>query len=153
MPNTIGLFDRVFNGNDQMFALAEQTLAQTVARLGANAPMQMPDTAYFCANILAYQGLKVTTLADLQTAMENIRGMMGREYRTANAFNSGLATAMAAEVIEACKYADNPHPYDEGKYHGHMTDAEVRELGVPLVTRDIPGFVVIIGPPPARKRL
>jgi len=150
MPNTIGLFDRVFTGNNEMFAKAEQTLAETVARLGAEAPMQMPDTAYFCANILAYQGLKVTKLADLQTAMENIRAMMRREYLTTNVFDSGLATAMAAEVIEACKYADNPHPYDE-RYHGHMTDAEVRELGVPLVTRDIPGFVVVIGPAPSQE--
>ncbi len=29
-----------------------------------------------------------------------------------------------------------------------MTDAEVRELGVPLVTQDIPGFVVIIDEAP-----
>jgi len=34
-------------------------------------------------------------------------------------------------------------------YHGHFADAEVRELGVPLVTGDIPGFVVIIGPAPS----
>ena len=150
MPNEIGLFDRVFTGNDQMYALAEKALADTVARLGADAPMVMPDTAYYCANILTYTGIQVKTLADLQTAMETIHGMMSREYRTKSAFHSGIATAMAAEVIEACKYADNPTPYDP-KYHGHMTDAEVRELGVPLVTRDIPGFVVVIGPAPSQE--
>ena len=31
---------------------------------------------------------------------------------------------------------------------GHFTDAQVRELGVPLVTRDIPGVAVIIGAAP-----
>ena len=55
---------------------------------------------------------------------------------------------MAAEVIEACKYVDNTKPYGD-EYWGHMTDAEVRELGLPLVTKDIPGFVVFIGPAPS----
>jgi acetyl-CoA synthase len=54
---------------------------------------------------------------------------------------------MAAETIEACKYAKSPRPYGD-EYWGHLSDAEVRELGVPLVTGDIPGFVVIIGPAP-----
>ncbi len=32
---------------------------------------------------------------------------------------------------------------------GHVTDAQVRELGVPLVTRDIPGVAVILGSAPS----
>ena len=89
------------------------------------------------------------TLADLKTAMDGpIKDFMTREYRLHDVFTSGFATAMAAEVIEACKYVDDPDPY-KGEYHGHMTDAEVRELGVPLVTQDIPGFVVMIGPAPS----
>ena len=52
-------------------------------------------------------------------------------------------------MIEACKYAKTDTPYEGTTYHGHFADAEVRELGVPLVTGDIPGFVVIIGPAPS----
>ncbi len=52
-------------------------------------------------------------------------------------------------MIEACKYVKTDAPYEGTNYHGHFTDAEVRELGVPLVTGDIPGFVVMIGPAPS----
>jgi acetyl-CoA synthase len=68
---------------------------------------------------------------------------------------------MCGEVIECVKYIDGNLPYgapdpshdvadkEKRKYWGHMSDAEVRALGVPLVTNDIPGFVVIIGPAPS----
>jgi len=144
----VGLFDRVFRGSDEMYALAEKALADTLAENDESTPFAFPNTAYFAACIYTYTGIKVTSLADLKAAMAPIREMMTRNYRTNDIFTSGIATAMAAEVIEACKYVGNPNPYPE-RYHGHMTDAEVRELGVPLVTRDIPGFVVIIGPAPS----
>ncbi len=145
----MGLFDRVFRGSDEMYFKAESELNQVIAELGESAPMTMPDTAYFLACIYAYLGKKVTTLGELKEALAELRAMMGREYRTKSIFDSGIATACCAEVIEACKYARNPAPYEGTQYHGHFTDAEVRELGVPLVTRDIPGFVVMIGPAPS----
>jgi len=147
------LFDRVFCGNDEMYAKAEAALAEAVAKYGADHVMKMPDTAYNCAIILQYTGIKVETLGDLQKAMEAIKNdWMPRKQSTQAIFFSGFATAMAAQVIEACKYVENPAPYgtgDDRQYWGHMTDAEVRELGVPLVTEDIPGFVVLIGPAPS----
>ncbi len=143
------LFDRVFKGSDEMYAKAVHDLDEAIARFGADHAMQFPDTAYNCACILEYTGISVRKLSDLKQALDGpIKDMMTREYRTHDVFTSGFATAMAAEVIEACKYVDDPAPY-HGDYHGHMTDAEVRELGVPLVTRDIPGFVVLIGPAPS----
>ena len=144
----MGLFDRVFRGSDEMYALAEKSLSEALATHDENTPFAFPNTAYFAACIYAYTGIKVLKVGDLKEAMTPIKEMMTRNYRTHDIFTSGIATAMAAEVIEACKYIDTPTPY-ETRYHGHMTDAEVRELGVPLVTRDIPGFVVIIGPAPS----
>ena len=132
-----------------MYFKAEEELNKVIAELGEDAPMTMPDTAYFLACIYAYLGQKVTTLGELKTALASIRAMMTRENRTKSIFDSGVATAMAAEVIEATKYARTPTPYEGTQYHGHFSDAEVRELGVPLVTRDIPGFVVMIGPAPS----
>jgi acetyl-CoA synthase len=143
------LFDRVFLGSDEMYAKAVSDLNEAIAKFGADHPMQFPDTAYNCAIILEYTGISVKTLGDLKKALDGpIKDMMTRNLRTHDVFTNGFATAMAAEVIEACKYVDNPNPYN-GEYHGHMTDAEVRELGVPLVTQDIPGFVVLIGPAPS----
>lgn len=145
----MALFERVFRGSDEMFAKAEQELNAVIAELGESAPMAMPSTAYYLACIYAYLGKKVTNLGELKAAMTDIRALMTRENRTASIFSSGVATAIAAEVIEACKYARSETPYEDTAYHGHFADAEVRELGVPLVTGDIPGFVVMIGPAPS----
>ena len=134
------LFDSAFKGSAEMYAKAEKDLNAAIARLGADHPMEFPSTAFNCATILTYANIEVHTLADLKVAMDGtIKEWMTRKDRTTEVFHTGLATAMAAEVIEACKYADDPDPY-KGQYHGHMTDAEVRELGLPLVTKDIPGF-------------
>jgi len=147
----MGLFERVFRGSDEMYFKAEAELNAVIAELGESADMKMPDTAYFLACIYAYLGKKVTNLGELKEALAELRAMMGRENRTKAIFDSGVATACCAEVIEACKYARNAAPYEGTQYHGHFIDAEVRELGVPLVTGDIPGFVVIIGPAPSQE--
>ena len=145
----MGLFDRVFKGSDEMYAIAERETASAIQEFGAGAPVHMPDTAYFLPCIYAYLGKKVTKLSELKDALGDIKSKMTREQKLDSAFTSGVATAMAAEVIEACKYVRCENPYDGTVYHGALTDAEVRELGVPLVTGDIPGFVVIIGPAPS----
>lgn len=149
----MGLFERVFRGSDEMYAKAEADVNALVKELGPDAPMKMPDTAYFLACIYAYIGKKVTTVGELQAALADVKALMLREPRTHSIFNSGVGTAIAAEMIEACKYAKTATPYgekdDNVNYHGHFSDAEVRELGVPLVTGDIPGFVVLIGPAPS----
>jgi acetyl-CoA synthase len=142
------LFDRVFDGADEMYALAQETLDETIAELGEAHPVSMPNTAYGFAVHNAYLAKNITTLGDLKAAFEEAKTWNVREPRTTNIFNAGKGTFMAAETIEACKYAKDPDPY-KGEYHGHLSDAEVRELGVPLVTDDIPGFVVVHGPAPS----
>ncbi len=143
------LFDCVFNGSDQMYEKARKDLDAAIKKYGPDHSVMLPDTAFNCAIILEYAGIEVKTLGDLDAAMNGtIKEWMTKEERVNDVFHSGLATAMAAQVIEAVKYVDDPQPY-KGEYHGHMTDAEVRELGLPLVTKDIPGFVVMIGPAPS----
>ena len=145
----MALFERVFRGSDEMFAKAEAEVNAVVAELGEAAPMALPSTAYYLACVYAYIGRKVETVGDLKAALADVKAMMTRENRTASIFSSGIGTAIAAEIIEACKYARTATPYEGTLYHGHFSDAEVRELGVPLVTGDIPGFVVMIGPAPS----
>ena len=145
----MGLFDRVFSGSDEMYAKAEAELSAAINDLGADASCAMPDTGYFLSCIYAYLGKKVVKLSELKEALAEVRTKMTREQKLGDAFSSGIATAIAAEIIEACKYARNSAPYEGTNYHGHFSDSEVRELGVPLVTGDIPGFVVIIDPAPS----
>ncbi|MDR0904665.1 MAG: CO dehydrogenase/CO-methylating acetyl-CoA synthase complex subunit beta, partial [Oscillospiraceae bacterium] len=145
----MGLFERVFRGSAEMYAKAEADLTAALAELGESAPLKMPDTAYFLACAYAFLGRKVTTLGELKEALDEIKSKMTTNPRLKDVFTSGIGTAMAAEVIEAVKYAKTPTPYEGTVYHGHFSDAEVRELGVPLVTQDIPGFVVIIDAAPS----
>ena len=87
----MGLFDRVFRGSDEMYFKAETELNAVIAELGEDAPMTMPDTAYFLACIYAYLGKKVTKSGELKEALGELRNMMGREYRTKSIFDSGIA--------------------------------------------------------------
>ena len=145
----MALFERVFRGSDEMFAKAEAEVNAVVAELGEAAPLNMPSTAYYLACVYAYLGKKITNLGELKAVLTDVKAMLTRENRTASIFSSGVGTAIAAELIEACKYARGETPYEGTVYHGHFSDAEVRELGVPLVTGDIPGFVVMIGAAPS----
>ncbi len=143
------LFERVFSGNDEMYALAVKAVAEAEAKLGLDAPVSM-DTAYTSLPCLyAMTGRKVTTLGEVKDALQTtIKDFMTRNKRTKDIFTSGVATALSAEVIELMKYATTGGAPYEYPIMGHFTDAQIRELGVPLVTRDIPGIAVIIGTAP-----
>ena len=65
----MGLFQTVFRGSDEMYFKAEEELNKVIAELGEDAPMTMPDTAYFLACIYAYLGSKVTTLGELKASL------------------------------------------------------------------------------------
>ena len=143
------LFERVFAGNDEMYALAVKAVDEAIAKLGPNAPATFGDTAYSLPCLYAMTGKKVATVGEAKEALETtIKEFMTRNNRTKDIFTSGVATALSAEMIELMKWAtNNGCPYEE-PVMGHFTDAQVRELGVPLVTRDIPGVAVIIGAAP-----
>ena len=142
------LIERVFNGNDEMYALAEKAVADAVAKCGADAKVAM-DTAYYLPCLYAMTGVKVTTVGEAKEALETtVKAFMTRNKRTKDVFTSGVATALSAEIIEAMKYTvAGGSPYAE-PVMGHFSDAQIRELGVPLVTKDIPGVAVIIGEAP-----
>jgi len=143
------LFDRVFSGADVMLSVAEAELTAAIKDLGGDAAVKFPDTAYFLSCIYAVLAKEVRTLNDLKGALETIKTLLGRNQKLGDAFNNGIATALMAEVIEGVRYARNPDPYAGTPCHGHMTDAEVRALGVPLVTGDICGVVVLALPAPS----
>ena len=84
----------------------------------------------------------------MKEALGVVKSLMTRENQLNDVFMSGVATALCAEFIEAIKYIDGAKPYDEPCY-GHLSDAIIRELGVPLVTGDIPGVAVILGSAPS----
>ena len=138
------LFDRVFGGNDYNYARTVAAIDEAIATYGEAEAVSFPGTAYSLPCYYGVTGVKITTLGEMKAAMETIKGMMTRNPRLQDAFDSGIASALCAEFLEALKYLHGAEPYAEPEM-GHLTDAFVRNLGVPLVTGDIPGVAVIIG--------
>ena len=141
------LFERVFGGNDAVYGLTEAAIDGAIAQHGADHAVSFPGTAYSLPCYYGVTGVKVETLGQLKEALGVVKTLMTRENRLHDAFMSGVATALCAEFIEVLKYMDGAEPYAAPCY-GHLPDAVVRSLGVPLVTGDIPGVPVILGTAP-----
>ena len=144
------LFDRVFGGNDAVYGLTEAAIDGAIAQYGADQAVAFPNTAYSLPCYYAVTGTKVTNLGELKEALGVVKTLMTREKRLNDAFMSGGATALCAEFIVVLKYINGAEPYSEPCY-GHLADAIIRELGVPLVTGDIPGVAVILGSAPSKE--
>ena len=136
------LIDRIFNGNDAVYGLTCQAVEEAIAQHGADKAVEFPHTAYCLPCYYAVTGVKVKTLGEMKEALGVIKSLMTREHQLDDALMSGVATALCAEFIEVLKYLDGAEPYSE-PYYGHLPDSIIRELGVPLVTGDIPGVAVI----------
>ena len=141
------LFDVVFAGNDAVFGMTEKAIDDAIAANGADKAVALPDTAYSLPCYYAVTGTKIGNLGEMKEALGVLKTLMTREKRLNDVFMSGVATALCAEFIETLKYMDGATPY-EAPCYGHLGDAVIRELGVPLVTGDIPGVAVILGAAP-----
>ena len=144
------LIDRIFSGNDAVYGLTVQAVDGAIAQHGADKAVGFPHTAYCLPCYYAVTGVKVKTLGEMKEALGVVKTLMTREQQLDDALMSGVATALCAEFIEALKYLDGAEPYSEPCY-GHLADSIIREMGVPLVTGDIPGVAVILGSAPTAK--
>ena len=138
------LFDRVFGGNDYNYERTVAAIDNAIATYGEGAAVSFPDTAYSLPCYYTVTGEKISTLGEMKAAMATIQAKMTQAPRLHNAFESGIGSALCAEFLEALKYLNGATPYAEPEL-GHLDDAFVRELGVPLVTGDLPGVAVILG--------
>ena len=138
------LFDRIFGGSDYNYARTVAAIDEAIAAYGESEAVSFPDTAYSLPCYYAVTGEKITNLGEMKAAMATIQTMGTHGNRLQNGFDAGIASALCAEFLEALKYIHGAAPYTEPEL-GHLSDAFVRNLGVPLVTGDIPGVAVIIG--------
>jgi len=143
------LLDVIFAGNDAVYGLTENAINEAIAKYGEDKAVAFPDTAYSIPCYYAVTGTKVGNLKELKEALAVVKTLMTRNPRLHDGFMSGVATALMAEFLEVLKYIDNPNPYEaDAPCSGHLADAVIRNLGVPLVTGDIPGVAVIVGSAP-----
>ena len=140
----VNLYNTIFTGSEQALSAAKAMLVEAINNNGREYKVAFPDTAYSLPCIYAATGSKMNTLGDLEGALDIIESLINKTQRLENALNSGLATALSAEVIEALKYSTMEAPYS-APCAGHISDPIIRSLGVPLVTGDIPGVAVVLG--------
>lgn len=140
----MNLFKVIYTGANQAVELAGQLVQKAIDEKGKDAKVGFPNTAYSLPVIYAATGQKITTLGELEGAVGVAKSLINETTHLQDALTAGLGTAVASEIIEVLKYSLNDEPY-QAPIQGHLSDALVRSLGVPLVTGDIPGVPVIIG--------
>jgi len=140
----MNLFQTVFTGSNQALSAAEGMVKAAIDKKGKDAKVAFPNTAYSLPTIFAATGKKITNLGELEAALAIVKSLIVEEPMLDKALNAGLATALAAEIIEAVKYVNEETPYT-APCAGFISDAAIRSLGVPLVTGDIPGVAVVLG--------
>lgn len=140
----MNLYQTVFTGSKQALAAAEDIVKKAIDEKGRDYKVAFPDTAYSLPVIFAATGKKITNVGELEGALDIVRSLIVEEEMLDKLLNSGLATAVAAEIIEAAKYVLSDAPYAEPCV-GFISDPIIRSFGVPLVTGDVPGVAVVLG--------
>lgn len=140
----MNLFQTIFTGSNQAYSAAEGLVKDAIEKKGKDYKVAFPSTAYSLPTIFAATGKKITNLGELESALAIVKSLIVEEEMLDKALNAGLATALAAEIIEVVKYVNEEEPYS-APCAGFIPDTVIRSLGVPLVTGDIPGVAVVLG--------
>ena len=161
---------RAIRGANALVTEADVMLNRALAEKGADTPVSFPNTAYYLPTILGMTGKSIEKIGDLKSVMEYTRGLLhpvpaGRHWTPylGETLDSGMATLLAAETIEAIRfvYGLQPEPmpesftlaggtnYGGANGHGHLNgpidDIQLRSWGIQLVDGRMPGFAAIVG--------
>ncbi len=168
---------RALRGANLLVSEAEAMLARALAEHGPDTPVAFPNTAYYLPLILGMTGLQVETLGQLEPALRHARELLhpvpSEHHWTpylGETLDGGMATLLAAEVIEAIRfvYGLQPEPMpgfqlaggtaftspdnhlvgagaDAGHLNGPIDDIQLRSWGIQLVDGRMPGFAAIVG--------
>jgi len=160
---------RAMRGASALVTEAELMLKKAIKENGAETKVAFPNTAYFMPTILGMTGESVETLGQLKPALQHARDLL--HPMPANSkwtpylgetLDSGMATLLAAEVIEAVRFVYGLQPekmegfhlaggtsYSETNGTGHLNgpidDIQLRSWGIQLVDGRMPGFAAIVG--------
>jgi len=166
---------RAIRGANALVTEAELMLDKALTEKGADTPVAFPNTAYYLPLTLGMTGIAVEKLGDLQPVMEHARSLLhptpsGRHWTPylGETLDSGMATLLAAETIEAVRfvYSLQPEPMSgfvlaggtsftspesgtnggsDGHLNGPIDDIQLRSWGIQLVDGRMPGFAAIVG--------
>jgi len=168
---------RAIRGANALVSEAETMLDRALEEKGAETPVAFPSTAYHLPVILGMTGIEVATLGQLTDAVAHARDLLhpvpaDHQWTPylGETLDSGMAALLAAETIEAIRYADGLQPEalagvelaggpaftspdadatDEQAQNGHLNgaidDIRLRSWGIQLVDGRMPGFAAIVG--------
>ena len=160
---------RAIRGSNALVAEANALLEKALAEKGEDTPVVFPNTAYFLPVTLGMMAHEVSTLKDLQPVLEHAKSLLHAVPDDnlwvpylGETLDSGMATLLAAEVIEGIRfvYGEQPDPYPglqlagstdypdfegDGHLNGPIDDIQLRSWGIQLVDGRMPGFAAIVG--------
>jgi acetyl-CoA synthase len=162
-------------GANALVTEAELMLDKALNEKGADTPVAFPNTAYYLPLTLGMTGTAVEKLCDLKPVMDHARSLLhpmpsDRHWTPylGETLDSGMATLLAAETIEAVRFSYNlqPEPMPgfhlaggtsftspdggnggsaDGHLNGPIDDIQLRSWGIQLVDGRMPGFAAIVG--------
>jgi acetyl-CoA synthase len=171
---------RAIRGANLLVNEASQMLSRALAQFGPDKTVAFPNTAYYLPVILGMTGREVTKLGELTPVVEHAGNLL-HPVPTANCWtpylgetlDSGMATLLAAEVIEAVRFINGEEPMripgfhmtggsftspdagvaqpgagasnGNGYLNGPIDDIQLRSWGIQLVDGRMPGFAAIVG--------
>jgi acetyl-CoA synthase len=166
---------RAIRGANALVSEAELMFSKTVKQKGADTALSFPNTAYYLPTILGMTGKAVEKVADLKPVLEQARDLLhpvpSENHWTpylGETLDAGMATLLAAESIEALRFAHGLQPepladfhlaggtaftspeaqgdlHDGGRLNGPIDDIQLRSWGIQLVDGRMPGFAAIVG--------
>jgi acetyl-CoA synthase len=168
---------RAIRGANALVIEAETMLNQALAEKGPDLPVSFPNTAYYLPVIFGMTGREVETLGQLPEALAHARQLLhpvpADQHWTpylGETLDGGMATLIAAEVIEAIRYVYGLQPElmpgfelaggtsftspdmngdgeagSNGHLNGAIDDIQLRSWGIQLVDGRMPGFAAIVG--------
>lgn len=163
-------------GANALVKEADLMLTKAISEKGENTPVTFPNTAYYLPLILGMTGKSVENLGHLVPVVDQAKKLLhpmpsDRHWTPylGETLDSGMATLLAAETIEAVRYVygNQPEPMPgfalaggtsftspdngakgnglEGHLNGPIDDIQLRSWGIQLVDGRMPGFAAIVG--------
>jgi acetyl-CoA synthase len=168
---------RAIRGANALVTEADLMLKRALVEKGPDTPVAFPNTAYYLPVINGMTGVQVETLGQLEPVMKHAWALLhpapsNRHWTPylGETLDSGMATLLAAETIEAVRfsYSQQPEPLPgfklaggtsftspesgvggdggvDGHLNGPIDDIRLRAWGIQLVDGRMPGFAAIVG--------
>lgn len=167
---------RAIRGANALAKEAELMLNKALSEKGSDTPVSFPNTAYYLPLILGMTGISVEKLEHLIPVVDIAKRLLhpvpsDNQWTPylGETLDSGMATLLAAETIEAVRYVYGLQPESmpgfslaggtaftspdngagknglEGHLNGPIDDIQLRSWGIQLVDGRMPGFAAIVG--------